>query len=307
MNNGILQAGERRGIVMDVDHFAVHDGPGIRTCVYLKGCPLSCAWCHSPESQSFDPQLFFAQSRCTGCRRCAVVCPEGVHRQEGSLHILKREHCSGCGTCARACPTGALSVSGRFMTVDETVSEALADRVFYENSGGGVTLSGGEVLSQAVFAREVLSHLKSEGIHTLVETSGFGREEALLSLAEVTDLFYFDFKLADFSMFRRFTGGDPEVVMRNLISLRAVTDHIVLRIPLIPGITDTVENVSAGFALACDMGIHSVHLLPYNASAGAKYAWMGREYPLDLLEARQGLHAELFALAPPELDVEIMT
>ena len=307
MSKRILLAGERQGIVMDVDHFAVHDGPGIRTCIYLKGCALSCAWCHSPESQSSVPQLFFAQSRCTGCGRCTVVCPEGVHHQEGSLHMLERESCTGCGTCAEACPSGALSVSGRFMTADEVVREALADRVFYENSGGGVTLSGGEVLSQAAFARNVLSQLKGEGIHTLVETSGFGREEALLSLAEVTDLFYFDFKLADSGMFRRFTGGDPEVVMRNLKSLRAVTDHIVLRIPLIPGITDTAENISAGFALACELGIQSVHLLPYNASAGAKYAWTGREYPLGLLEAREGLHEELLALAPVGLDVEIMT
>ncbi len=307
MNNGILQAGERRGIVMDVDHFAVHDGPGIRTCVYLKGCPLSCAWCHSPESQSPGPQLLFAQTRCIGCGRCVTVCPEGVHRQEGSLHTLERERCSGCGTCARACPTGALSVSGRFMTVEETVSEALADRVFYENSRGGVTLSGGEVLFQAVFAREVLSCLKSEGIHTLVETSGFGREEALLSLAEVTDLFFFDFKLADTGLFRHFTAGDPEVVMHNLASLRAVTDRIVLRIPLIPGITDTIGNVSAGFDLAREMGIQTVHLLPYNATAGAKYAWIGREYQPGLLEARHGLFEELSALAPQGILVEMMT
>jgi pyruvate formate lyase activating enzyme len=193
------------------------------------------------------------------------------------------------------------------MTVDEVVSEALFDRVFYEHSGGGVTLSGGEVLSQAAFARQVLSHLKDEGIHTLVETSGFGREEALLSLAAVTDLFYFDFKLADSGLFRRFTGGDPDIVMRNLKALRTVTDQIVLRIPLIPGITDTIKNVAAGFALACDLGIQSVHLLPYNASAGAKYAWLGLEYPLGLLETRQGLYEKLFALAPPELVVEIMT
>ena len=307
MNGGIPQAGERQGIVMDIDHFAVHDGPGIRTCIYLKGCPLSCAWCHSPESQSPAPQLLFAQSRCTGCGRCAVVCPGGVHRHEGSRHILERERCSVCGTCAKACPTGALSLSGRFMTADQVVQEALADRIFYENSGGGVTLSGGEVLSQAAFAWQVLSHLKDEGIHTLVETSGFGREEALLSLAAVTDLFYFDCKLLDSGLFRRFTGGDPDIVLRNLKSLRAVTDQIVLRIPLIPGITDTMENVAAGFALACDLGIQSVHLLPYNASAGAKYAWLGREYPLGLLKARPGLHEELFALAPPELIVEMMT
>jgi pyruvate formate lyase activating enzyme len=193
------------------------------------------------------------------------------------------------------------------MTTDQVVQEALADRIFYENSGGGVTLSGGEVLSQAAFAWHVLSRLKEAGIHTLMETSGFGREDALLSLAAVTDLFYFDFKLADSSLYRQFTGGDPDVVMRNLKSLRAVTDQIVLRIPLIPGLTDPAANVAAGYALACDLGIQSVHLLPYNASAGAKYAWLGREYALGLLEARQGLYKELLALAPPELIVEIMT
>ena len=307
MNKEILQSEERQGIVMDVDHFAVHDGPGIRTCIYLKGCPLSCAWCHSPESQSPAPQLLFAQSRCTGCGRCAVVCPAGVHRFADSRHILDRGECLVCGNCAQACPTGALSVSGRLMKVDEVVREALADRVFYENSGGGVTLSGGEVLFQAAFARQVLSCLKGQGIHTIVETSGFGREDALLSLVAVTDLFYFDYKLADIGLFKRFTNGDPGLVLRNLKSLRAVTDRIVLRMPLIPGITDTVENVAAGFTLADDLGIQFVHLLPYNASASAKYAWIGQEYPLGLLEARTGLHAELRALAPPGLVVEIIS
>ena len=287
------------GIVFDIDHFAVHDGPGIRTCVYLKGCPLRCAWCHSPESQRPAPQLLYAAARCVNCGFCARVCPQGLHRFEAAdvdgdtgaaaaarAHIFAaRErcvHCVHCGCCAAACPTGALRMSGRVMTAAGVAREALADIAFFANSGGGVTLTGGEVLSQAAFALEILRLIKEANVHTIVETSGFGKEADLLALTAYTDCFYFDFKLYDAGMFEQYIGKGMGLIYSNLRKLREHTGAggIVLRIPLIPGITDTQDNLRAAVDIAVELCIPEIQLLPYNVASSAKYEWIGREYSL---------------------------
>lgn len=294
------------GIVFDIDHFAVHDGPGIRSCLYLKGCPLRCEWCHSPESQGLAPELLFAPSRCVGCGLCVSACPRGAQRMKNGRREYLREKCMDCGACASICPSGALFVSGRKMTDEEAVRELAADRIFYKNSGGGVTISGGECLLQAEFVLAVLKGLRKEEIQVIVETSGYGDQDALLEMAEDVQMFYYDYKLGDPEAFRRYTKGELAVVLGNLEELRKRTDAITLRIPLIPGITDTQDNILHAYKLARELSIGEIHFLPYNRSAGAKYEWCGREYTLGEREADMKRAAELQRMAPCGLKVTIM-
>ena len=295
------------GIVFDIDHFAVHDGPGIRTTVYLKGCPLRCKWCHSPESQVLRPQVLYAANRCKYCGLCVKECAYGCQllSPEGERKFLL-EKCIGCEACVKTCPTGAMFTSGKRMNVEEVVKEVLSDKVFFDNSGGGVTLSGGEVLLQAQFAGGILRSLREEGVHMIVETAGYGNKEELLMLAESVNIFYYDFKLADKEQFFRYTGGNLDIVLDNLRSLREKTDAIVLRVPLIPGITDTKVNILAAYQLARKLNIRELHLLPYNAAAGAKYEWIGRKYELEGLYTDNNHNEYLASLAPKEIKVSIM-
>ncbi len=295
------------GIIFDIDHFAVHDGPGIRTCIYFKGCPLSCQWCHSPESQLIDPQVLFAPSRCIGCGACVAECRYGCQfLHPGGKREFLHDKCNACMECIQVCPTGAMFLSGKKMKVEEIMEEVLADRVFFQNSGGGVTLSGGEILLQAEFAGRLLSRLKKEGIHTIVETSGYGATQELLHLAKYVDIFYYDYKLGDRSEFEHYIGGDLSVVLHNLERLREVTEAIVLRIPLIPGITDTKSNIESAYQTALRLNITEIHLLPYNAAAGAKYEWCGRTYELGDLKPDFKLYDELKNMAPDGLKINIM-
>lgn len=270
----------KKGLIMDIDHFSSHDGPGIRTVVFFKGCPLRCVWCHSPESQSFDPEPIRISGKC------------------------KR-----CGVCAGAeCQFDAWRICGMEVSVDGIMDELLPDKIFYDSSGGGVTLSGGEPLSQYEFVHGLLQRLRTEGIHTIIETSGAGKWADIAALSAYTDIFYFDIKTLDTERHRRFTGADNEQILNNLTKLARLRggSGIELRIPLIPGYNDSDIDISDVYAFAGLIGVTTVHLLPYNISAGAKYEWIDRVYVPGVLErqtAARILHLQ--GLAPDSLEVLI--
>ncbi|HEY9765381.1 MAG TPA: glycyl-radical enzyme activating protein, partial [Chroococcales cyanobacterium] len=268
-------------MIFDIQHYAVHDGPGIRTLVFLKGCPLRCAWCCNPESQSPGVELRHSAFHCRGCLRCREACEKKAVTADLSFD---RSLCLDCREklCVEACDFSALARVGREMTVEEIVEIVSLDIPFYRNSGGGVTFSGGEPFFQPAFLLELLKECKRRGIHTAVETCGFAREEDLFSFLPLVDLFLFDLKIADPFEHFRLTGVSNELILKNL-EIVAKSSPLLLRLPLIPGGTDSEENLSSIAEQAKSLGITSVCLEPYHSLGVEKYREFGRECPFDPL------------------------
>ncbi len=266
------------GSVFNIQKFSIHDGPGIRTTVFLKGCPLRCKWCHNPEGLSAATEIEYEPTKCIGCGACAVTCPHGCHSlSEAEGHGYIRDDCVKCGKCLEKCVAGALKLVGTEYTVEEVLKKVMADKIFYDTSGGGMTLSGGEPFFQHEFATALLKAAKEAGLHTAVETSGFCKTDILLDAAQYVDLFLFDYKATGDDLHRELTGVPQEPILRNLKALSDVGAKIMLRCPIIPTANDTEEHFSAiaDFADALD-GVQRVELEPYHALGTGKAPKIGK-------------------------------
>ncbi|MBC8224921.1 glycyl-radical enzyme activating protein [Candidatus Bathyarchaeota archaeon] len=272
------------GIVFDVKHFAVHDGPGIRTTIFLKGCPLRCLWCHSPESQSPRPEVAYYPNLCIGCGACVEACPNGAQTL-GTPKIL-RELCTGVGRCAEECYAGATIIHGREASVEEVLEEVDKDRLLYETSGGGVTLSGGEPTMQPGFASALLGALKERGYNTALDTCGHAEWKVLEHVITDADLVLYDLKHMDPLTHRELTGVTAELIQSNLRRVSESGKALVVRVPVVPGHNDSPENFTAmADYLGGLEGVEAVELLPYHNLGAPKYMALGREYPLEGLRS----------------------
>jgi len=263
------------GRIFDIQRFCIHDGPGIRTTVFLKGCALRCKWCSNPESQGAGPLLAFTAERCVGCGACAVACKAGAIRTDARTQ-LDRRCCTLCGECVTACQSAALEVIGRDVTVHEVISTVLRDRDYYEASGGGVTLSGGEPLFQPTFAEALLRAAKAQGIHCCIETAGFAEWRDIERIMPFVDLFLYDYKETDRRLHQEFTGQPPDRILANLRALHSAGANIVVRCPMIPRHNARKAHLDGIAALAHQLPhLKGVEVLPYHRLGSAKLARFG--------------------------------
>ena len=278
---------ERKALIFNIQKYNLYDGPGIRTLVFFKGCPLRCLWCSNPEGQKRDYQILFKKDRCTHCGACATVCPAGVHVMDfvEKKHSIRRDAaCIGCGRCVEACTRKALSVTGELRTISEILEVIEEDRMFYQSSGGGVTLGGGEVLMQPDAAINLLSACRQRGINTAIETCGFARPDVIRKVAEVTDLFLFDLKHMDSATHYKLTGVRNEQILENLQWLLENRASVKVRVPLLKGVNDSEADIEAMVRFLTpykdNRNFKGIDLLPYHKLGVNKYAQLGMEYPL---------------------------
>lgn len=269
-----------QGTVFNIQKYSLHDGPGIRTTVFLKGCPLSCWWCHNPESQGINPEIVFWQNKCIACGDCEKVCPVGAVKLTKEGFNLDKVKCTLCGKCAEACPSEALEKIGKKMSVDEVMDEVEKDRIFYEESGGGVTFSGGEPLLQIDFLEKLLIMSKQKGIHTVVDTSGHTSWENIERIKDNVDLFLYDIKHMDYEKHKKCMGVSNVVILENLKKLAGSGSRIWIRIPVIPGINDDDLNIKRTCEYISSLSLRDVYLLPYHNIARDKYRRLDMEYKI---------------------------
>ncbi|HYF93036.1 MAG TPA: glycyl-radical enzyme activating protein [Symbiobacteriaceae bacterium] len=273
------------GTIFDIMKYSIHDGPGIRTTVFFKGCPLNCWWCHNPESQAPGPELMLRPERCIVCGECASVCPNGAAVLRDGALITFSDKCRDCLLCVDVCHAEARSGAGRRVTAAEVMAEITKDLIFYEESGGGVTFSGGEPLMQPDFLCSLLEQCKKREIRTAVDTTGFARLSDLLRVGPHTDLFLYDVKLMDDAAHRKYTGVTNRIILENLRELARQHSNIIVRVPVIPGVNDTEENVTATAQFVADLpGVREINLLPYHKAGVQKYNRLGKPYELPDLE-----------------------
>jgi pyruvate formate lyase activating enzyme len=266
------------GRIFDIKRYSIHDGPGIRTTVFFKGCPLSCLWCHNPEGIAPGPELMHWPSRCARCYACVAACPpRAISKDKDGAIVVDKKMCDLCGKCAEACLYDAMQIVGTETTVEDLVREIEKDRVFYEQSGGGVTVSGGDPLAQSAFLEALLDALGGRGIRTALDISGFSSNGALDRIAARTDLVLFDLKVMDEARHRELTGVPNRPILENLTRLAASGTEIWIRIPLLAGVNDDDRNIEETIAFLKSLGkIRNVGLLPYHSGGLEKAGRIGK-------------------------------
>ncbi len=290
------------GMVFDIQRTSLHDGPGIRTAVFLKGCPLQCAWCHNPESQSKVKEVSFRPESCAVCGDCVSTCQHGAHSIVDGVHLYDRTLCEQCGDCVETCLYEALKLAGKELTVREVMTVVLRDRLFYEQSGGGLTLSGGEPMLQPEFSLELLKAAKAEGLHTCLDTCGWTSQRAYEQVLPFVDLFLFDYKATDPEAHKQWTGVSNELILSNLDFLVRRGASVRLRCPLVPGINATPEHLAGISALSKRYpDLDGIDLMAYHNVGNSKYERYGLNNPLPDLQTtedsiRQAWVEELHAL-----------
>ncbi|WP_255371023.1 glycyl-radical enzyme activating protein [Anaerosalibacter sp. Marseille-P3206] len=286
------------GYIFNIQRFSIHDGPGIRTTVFLKGCPLKCWWCHNPEGQFLDRELLVFKNRCIGCGNCVKVCErEALSIKDGKV-VLDREKCNLCGKCVENCTTRGLEFAGKLVTDEWLFKEVKKDIIFFDQSGGGVTISGGEPLMQFEFLLSMVKLLNKEGIHVTVDTSGYGEWDKFKQLVEYVDLFLYDIKLIDDEKHKKYMGVSNEIILKNMQKLVNEKTKIAPRIPLIPGVNDDIEDIKQFAEFLASLGFREVNILPYHDFGREKYIRTGKEYKIQekliLSEDKKTIVAEQF-------------
>lgn len=274
-------------LIFDIKRYAINDGPGIRVTIFLKGCPLSCVWCHNPESISLKHQKMYDANKCIGCSECVKACPQGALELTEEGIVTDSEACDLCGICAEVCPTKAIEMSGCVVTVEGLLEIIERERVFFDNSGGGVTISGGEPLLHAEFTLKLLQECGKRSIHRVVDTTGFAKRDILLKIAKETDLFLYDLKHMDAKEHKKWTGVDNKLILENLNTLAEIGANIVIRIPFINGVNTDEVNVreTAKFISSLSGAPKLVNLLPFHNIAQKKHEKLGQSCELNSMTA----------------------
>ena len=275
-----MGAAIKKGIVFDVKRFAVDDGPGIRTTIFLKGCPLRCWWCHNPEGQAPTPELMHRSKKCICCTECVKTCPEKAISFIGKSMFIDRKKCSVCGKCCQICPTEALTIVGKKTSLNQVLKDIDKDLAFYDESKGGVTVSGGEPLFQPEFLNALLEECKEMNIHTAVDTCGYASRRSIDRINGNVDLYLYDIKLMDKKKHTKYTGVSNEPILDNFKKLAKNGSNILVRYPIIPGINDTEDNVNQTAEFVASCGVKNICLLPYHRAGIEKYTGLGKTYKL---------------------------
>ena len=270
----MIDTENQKGVIFNIQHYSIHDGPGIRTTVFMKGCPLYCVWCQNPESQALQPELFFNVEACIGCGKCMQACPSTAIEIINGHSKTNRQICRSTGVCVDVCPNEARSLMGKYVSASDVFKEVNGDAIFYRRSGGGVTLSGGDSVAQPEFAVSILKLCKNAGIHTALDTSGYVKWEKFQKILEYVDLVLYDFKQMDPVLHKKYTGVSNNLILDNVKKIyHEYRIPLLARLPVVPGYTDSVENIEAiAKFIANELGKEvKVHLLPYHRLGETKY------------------------------------